>query len=95
MSLDREFDVVAMPGNVMVFCRPSDRGPIIRTAAGHLDAGGALVAGFQLESGTDALTLDRYDELCNTAGLRLDERWSTWTRDDYAGRDYAVSVHRH
>jgi len=95
MRLGRRFDVVAMPGNVMVFCRPDDRGPIIRTAADHLERGGALVAGFQLESGTDALTLDHYDELCNAAGLRLDGRWSTWSRDDYAGGDYAVSVHRH
>ena len=54
MRLDRRFDVVATPGNVMVFCRAIDRVAIIETAAAHLEADGLLVAGFQLESGSDA-----------------------------------------
>ena len=33
MQLGRRFDVVAMPGNVMVFCRPEDREPIIAACA--------------------------------------------------------------
>ena len=36
MRLDRTFAVVAMPGNVMVFCRPGDRSGIIRNCAAHL-----------------------------------------------------------
>lgn len=94
MRLGRLFDVVAMPGNVMVFCRPTDRARIIQNAADHLEPDGLLVAGFQLEGGRDALRLDRYDELCSVAGLRLEERWSTWDRDPYGGGAYAVSVHR-
>ena len=46
MRLDRQFDVVAMPGNVMIFCRPSDRSAIIHNAAAHLRDDGVLVAGF-------------------------------------------------
>ena len=34
MDLGRRFDVVAMPGNVMIFCRADDRAAIIRNAAG-------------------------------------------------------------
>ena len=96
MQLGRQFDVVAMPGNVMVFCRPQDRGPIIRTACTrHLEPGGRLVAGFQLEHHRGALTLDEYDTLCNAGRsaarstlLDMDRR------DPYRGEDYAVSVHR-
>jgi SAM-dependent methyltransferase len=94
VRLERWFDIVAMPGNVMMFCRPSDRAAIIQTAVVHLEANGLLVAGFQLETGRDALDLARYDELCAAAGLRLQERWSTWDRQPYAGDAYAVSVHR-
>jgi SAM-dependent methyltransferase len=94
MDLGRQFDVVAMPGNVMVFCRPEDRGAIIASCVRHLEPQGRLVAGFQLEQGGDALTLDQYDNLCGAAGLRLDQRWSTWARNDFLDGDYAVSVHR-
>jgi len=94
MDLGRRFDVVAMPGNVMIFCRPEDRAPIIDTCARHIAPEGFLVAGFQIERSTDALSLDLYDELCAAAGMRLDQRWSTWAGDAYAGGDYAVSVHR-
>ncbi|MEP7201416.1 MAG: class I SAM-dependent methyltransferase [Ilumatobacteraceae bacterium] len=95
MRLDRTFGMVAMPGNVMVFCRPSDRLPIIRNSADHLEPAGLLVAGFQLESADDSITLAGYDEMCADNGFELSERWSTWHRDPYRGNDYAVSVHRH
>jgi 2-polyprenyl-3-methyl-5-hydroxy-6-metoxy-1,4-benzoquinol methylase len=93
MQLGRLFHVVAMTGNVMIFCRPADRAKIIETAAAHLEPDGLLVAGFQLERGSDALSLTGYDELCSLAGLRLDERWSTWDRQPYREDAYAVSVH--
>jgi 2-polyprenyl-3-methyl-5-hydroxy-6-metoxy-1,4-benzoquinol methylase len=94
MQLGRLFHVVAMTGNVMVFCRPADRAAIVGNAAAHLESDGLLVAGFQLESGPDALDLDHYDELCSRAGLRIQERWSTWNRQRFSGDAYAVSVHR-
>jgi 2-polyprenyl-3-methyl-5-hydroxy-6-metoxy-1,4-benzoquinol methylase len=94
MQLGRRFHVVAMTGNVMVFCRPSDRAAIVENAAAHLELDGLLVAGFQLEIGPDALSLDGYDELCSRAGLRLQERWSTWDRQPYTWDAYAVSIHR-
>ena len=94
MRLDRTFDVVAMPGNVMMFCRPSDRRRSSATALPTSSPSGSLVAGFQLESADDALTLADYDEMCADSGLELVERWSTWQRDPYRGDNYAVSVHR-
>jgi hypothetical protein len=55
--------------------------------------GGLLIAGFQLMPGR--LTLERYDEIAELAGLALSERWSTWNRDAWdEGDSYAVSVHQ-
>lgn len=94
MRLGRLFDVVAMPGNVMIFCRPTDRPTIIQTAADHLESEGVLVSGFELQRAADALTLLGYDEVCTASGLELVQRWSTWQADPYRGGTYAVSVHR-
>jgi SAM-dependent methyltransferase len=94
MSLDREFDVVAMPGNVMIFCRPTDRAAIIQRAAAHIGSGGHLVTGFELQPGPGALTLDEYDAFCADAGLELVRHCSTWQGDPYRNEGYAVAVHR-
>ena len=94
MSLGRTYSLVAMPGNVMIFCRVDDRGPVVATAAAHLEVGGLLVAGFTLERKQDALTLDEYDGYCAAAGLVLRDRFATWDRQPYNGGDYAVSVHQ-
>ena len=95
MRLDRLFHVVAMPGNVMLFCRPSDRGAVVASCAAHLEPEGLLIAGFSLRHGDDELRLDEYDELAGAAGLSLVQRWATWDRDpfDASTADYAVSVH--
>jgi 2-polyprenyl-3-methyl-5-hydroxy-6-metoxy-1,4-benzoquinol methylase len=94
MRIGRLFGVVAMPGNVMIFCRPVDRPAIIHTAAAHLESEGSLVSGFELQRAGDALTLAGYDEACAASGLELVQRCSTWQADPYRGGSYAVSVHR-
>ena len=94
MRLARTFPLIAMPGNVMIFCRDDHRGPIVANLAGHLQPGGLLVAGFSLEAGPGALTLHQYDGFCAAAGLALAERFATWERAPYESGDYAVSVHR-
>jgi SAM-dependent methyltransferase len=94
MSLGRTFDVVAMPGNVMIYCRPSDRARIIANAAAHIEGNGLLVAGFDLQADDDALTLDVYDRLCEASDLDLVRHCSTWQGGIFAGETYAVSVHR-
>lgn len=91
VSLDRQFDVVAMPGNVMIFVRPGTEAAVIANMARHIRRGGALIAGFQLDH---TFSLDRYDADCASAGLALESRFSTWTGDPFQHGDYAVSVHR-
>ncbi len=94
LELAARFDVVAMPGNVMLFCHPDDRAAVVERCAAHLvPERGVLVAGFSLGRVGHPLGLDEYDELCAAAGLGLVERWATWERAPYAGGDYAVSVH--
>ena len=87
-----EFDVVALPGNVMIFVAVGSEGRVLEQLSTLLAPGGLLVAGFALKP--DGLTLTRYDELAEAAGLRVEHRWATWDREPYEGGPYAVSVHR-
>jgi SAM-dependent methyltransferase len=92
MDLGRTFDLVILAGNVPLFCRPEDRPALVRCCAAHVGTGGVLVAGFQLD---DRYALSEWDEGCRSAGLSLDERWSTWECGAWSdGSGYAVSVHR-
>lgn len=92
IDLGRTFDVVAMPGNVMIFVCPGTESSVVANLARHVRPGGVLVAGFQLGRGYE---LDRYDADCAAAGLSLDARFATWERAPWVdGGDYAVSVHR-
>jgi SAM-dependent methyltransferase len=88
---DECFDLVVLAGNVMIFVDPGSEGAVLAAAAGRLVDGGILVAGFQILP--DRLSLQRYDELAEAAGLQRVARWSTWNRDPFTGGDYAVTVH--
>ncbi|MCA9829817.1 MAG: class I SAM-dependent methyltransferase [Dehalococcoidia bacterium] len=89
----RRFDLAVMAGNVMIFVTPGTETVVIANMARHLNAGGYLIAGFQLQPA--GLSIEHYDELAAEAGLSLVERWSTWDREAYvAGGSYAVSVHQ-
>jgi trans-aconitate methyltransferase len=93
VDLGRTFEAAVLAGNVMIFLAPGTEASVVANLARHLDAGGLLVAGFQLLA--DRLDLETYDRLAADAGLDLVERWSTWDRDPFTpGGDYAVSVHR-
>lgn len=93
LALGRHFDVVVLAGNVPLFCPAAARSALIKACAGHVAAGGAMVAGFQLDRG---YRLHDYDAACTVAGLALAQRWSTWEREPFVhGGPYAVSVHRH
>ena len=92
MQLPRRFDLIAMPGNVMLFCRPDDRRLIVHNIAQHLMPGGQLVAGFTLEPA--GYSLAQWDEDCSACGLELAQRFATWGADPFvANADYHVSVH--
>ncbi len=92
MQLPQRFDLVALPGNVMLFCRPDDRRLIVHNLAQHVQPGATLVAGFSLERG--GYSLAEWDAHCAASGLALADRFSTWDGATYAGGDYHVSVHR-
>lgn len=94
LALERSFDVVAMAGNVLLFCRDSQRSEVVASCARHLGVDGLLIAGFSLRVGNPELTVASYDRLCSNSGLVLVDRWSTWQRAPWPGSDYAVSVHR-
>jgi SAM-dependent methyltransferase len=86
------FDLVVAAGNVMIFVDPGTEAAVVANLARHLAAGGALVAGFQLNR---HYGLADYDAQCRAVGLDLAERWATWDRRPWEeGGDYAVSVHR-
>ena len=92
VDLGRTFDAVVLAGNVMIFLAAGTEPRVVANLAGHLEPGGALVAGFQIERGR--LALADYDAYAEAAGLVLAERWATWDRQPFRGGDYAVSVHR-
>lgn len=94
ISLGRQFDLILMAGNVMIFLTPGTEAAVLSNMARHLGPSGHLVAGFQLGAGR--LGLDQYDRLAAEAGLVFEARYATWERDPwYTGSDYAVSVHSH
>ena len=100
MDLGRRFDVIVQAGNVLNFCRPEDRGPIVANAARHLEPGGRLIVGFSVEAerGPEGPTTNAAVHLlaASAAGLELEQRWSTWDRRPAGpGDDYLVAVHRH
>jgi len=92
MQLERRFDLIAMPGNVMLFCEPDDRRLIVHNLTQHLLPAGRLVAGFSLEAA--GYTLADWDAHCAASGLELEARYATWDRLPFNGGNYHVSVHR-
>ncbi|MBH5338387.1 class I SAM-dependent methyltransferase [Streptomyces pactum] len=92
LDLGESFDVVVMAGNVPLFTPPGTEPALVAGVARHVGPAGRLVAGFSLDRG---YALDAYDAHCRAAGLTLDARYATWSRDPFDGEGaYAVSVHR-
>ena len=92
IDVGREFDVVVMAGNVMIFVQPGTETAVVANLAGHLAPEGVLISGFQLGGAYD---LGRYDADCAAAGLVPVERFATWDGAPFIpGGDYVVSVHR-
>jgi SAM-dependent methyltransferase len=89
------FDAIVMAGNVMIFLTPGTEAATLANMARHLKPGGLLVAAFELaRQPRTNLTIDSYDELTKTVGLRKVVRWSTWEQALWNRNDrYAVSVH--
>ncbi|MDE0067092.1 MAG: class I SAM-dependent methyltransferase [Acidimicrobiaceae bacterium] len=93
VDLGRQFDLIVMAGNVMIFVEPGAEAAVLSNMARHLAHGGLLLAGFQLGQ-VGQLSLGAYDRHCAAAGLTLVGRWATWERGEYRNGNYAVSLHR-
>ena len=92
IDLQRTFDVVVLPGNVMLFVAPGSEATVVLNMSRHLGESGRLIAGFQLGRG---LTVSDFDEMATAAGLTLEEHWSTWDGHLATGdANYAVLVYR-
>jgi SAM-dependent methyltransferase len=94
VSVDRQFDVVVMAGNVMIFVAPGTEAGVVANVARFVRPGGVLVAGFQTNRG---YTADSYDADCLAAGLTKVARYATWQADPVGENnadEYAVNVHR-
>jgi len=93
LVVGRNFDLVVMAGNVLIFVTPGTEDKVVSNMAAHLAPGGRLVAGYSLTPG--GLSVERHDELARRSGLTLEKRWSTWDRQPFDRTStYAVSVHR-
>jgi SAM-dependent methyltransferase len=96
------FDLIIAAGNVMPLVAAGTGPAVVANLAALLVAGGVLVAGFGLDAAhlpipEPTVDLAGYDAWCTTAGLVLEQRFSTWDArpfDSSAGGGYAVSVHR-
>jgi 2-polyprenyl-3-methyl-5-hydroxy-6-metoxy-1,4-benzoquinol methylase len=95
IELNKTFDAIVMAGNVMIYVTPGTEAATVANMERHLKAGGLLVAAFELTSHPwSQLTIESYDQLAKTAGLKKVARWSTWEQGPWSQDDtYAVSVH--
>jgi trans-aconitate methyltransferase len=81
LALGRRFDTVLLAGNVLIFVAPGTEGAVIANLAGLLVP--------------DRLDVPTHNALAASAGLELEDRWSTWDRAPLGGgSSYTVSVHR-
>ena len=95
IALDGRFDAIVLAGNVMIYLTPGTEAATLANLAHYLRPGGLLVAAFELTPlPWTNLTLDVYDGLADTVGLRKVARWSTWEQALWTSEDeYGVSVH--
>jgi len=86
------FDIVALPGNVMVYLAPGTEGDVLRVLAGLLVPGGRLVTGFHTDR---EYRVDALDTDAAAVGLVAEHRFATWHLDPWtADADWAVTVLR-
>ena len=86
------YDVVAAPGNVVVYLTPGTEADVVAAMGNALRPGGLLVAGFAADR---HVGVEDYDGWCHAAGLTTVHLWSTWDGAPLAaGSEYLVAVHR-
>lgn len=86
------FDLVALPGNVLVFVAPGTEREVLATAYGLLVAGGRLVVGFATDR---EYAVPQLDTDLAAVGFVLEHRFATWQLDPWSDdADWQVSVAR-
>lgn len=93
LDFGQSFDVIVMAGNVLIFVPPGSEQQVVENAARWLRPNGHLITGYALRPG--GFGPHQHDTLAATAGLLLQDRWSTWDKVPFSPHDpYAVAVHR-
>ncbi|HEU4513192.1 MAG TPA: methyltransferase domain-containing protein [Nocardioidaceae bacterium] len=93
------FDLVVLAGNVVPLLAEGTLSRAMSSIVTLLRPRGLVVAGFGLDSAhlpprCPVTPLGQYDDACDSAGLTLRARYSTWDATPFdAAEGYAVSVH--
>lgn len=86
------FDIVALPGNVLVYVARGTELDVLAAMGQLLKPGGRLVAGFATDRD---YTVADFDRDIPTAGFILEHRFGTWHLDPWmANADWQVTVLR-
>ncbi|MEO5834688.1 MAG: class I SAM-dependent methyltransferase [Nakamurella sp.] len=86
------FDLVALPGNVLVYVAPGTERAVLGVLAGLLRPGGRVVAGFATDRSYGVAGLDAD---AAALGLAVEHRWSTWDLEPWrVDADWCVTVLR-
>lgn len=75
-GVQAEFDLIVSAGNVVTFFADAERRPALARMQDHLAPDGRLVVGFGAGRRYD---FDEFEADAAHVGLRLDQRYSTWT----------------
>jgi 2-polyprenyl-3-methyl-5-hydroxy-6-metoxy-1,4-benzoquinol methylase len=87
------FAAAVLAGNVLVFVAPGTETDVLRRVAAHVADDGFVITGFHVNR---ELSLERFDECVDAAGLRVEHRFATWDLRAWHGdADFAVTVLRH
>jgi len=86
------FDLIALPGNVMVYLAPGSERDVLAVLSELLVPGGRLVTGFATDR---EYTVDALDADAAAVALSVEHRFATWHLDPWTdGADWAVTVLR-
>ncbi len=86
------FDLIALPGNVLVYVAPATERSVLATLLGLLKPRGRIVAGFATDR---EYTVHHLDRDAADLGLSTEHRFSTWDLEPWApGAEWAVTVLR-
>jgi len=91
-GFDGPFDIVALPGNVLVYVAPGTEREVLETVHGLLAPAGRLVVGYATDRD---YALPDFDADLSAAGFTLEHRFATWHLDPWTPEaDWHVSVAR-